>query len=162
MDVMIDTKAIMQGRDFDIEEKDMLTVKAPGGARNEITLAAGTKVMFIRVGAVYSQYARSSYNREESTLSTIEQNLRSSPAYIGMVNSRRFKWTTTIEVPKGGQYEDADTMVKKVEKQSTTSSCIAINYDVFRQIYDIDLQRTEPTEDEMAESEDSNKQNLNI
>ena len=163
MDVMIDTKAIMQGRDFDIEEKDMLTIKAPGGARNEITLAAGTKVMFIRVGAVYSQYARSSYNREESTLSTIEQNLRSSPAYIGMVNSRRFKWTTTIEVSKGGQYEDADTMIKKVEKQSTTSSCIAINYDVFRQIYDIDLQRSEEESaaDEM-QKEDSNKQILNI
>ena len=81
-----------------------------------------------------------------------------------MVNSRRFKWTTTIEVPKGGQYEDADTMVKKVEKQSTTSSCIAINYDVFRQIYDIDLQRSEeePTATEQEATEDGNKQTLNI
>lgn len=164
MDVMIDTKAILEGRDFAIEEKEMITIKAPGGARQEVSLAAGTRVMFIRVGAVYSQYARSSYNREESTLSTIEQNLRSSPAYLGMVNSRRFKWSTTVEVPRGGDdgTEGSDLMVKKVETQTTSSSCIALNYDTFRQIYDIDLERSDKSEENTECEIDGDKQTLNI
>ena len=155
MDVMIDTKAILEGRDYDIVEQSKVTVKTPGGERSEVQLEPGTKVLFLRLGAVYTQYARSSFNKEESTQSTIEQNLRSNPSYIGLVNSRRFKWNVTVEVPRGG-IQDAElpddpsgsvtvthdtTMIKKVEQQTANSSCIAINYDTFRQIYDIDLQR---------------------
>ena len=32
-------------------------------------------------------------------------------------------------------------MVRKVEKKCTNSSCIAINYEIFRELYSIDLQR---------------------
>nr|DAV70585.1 MAG TPA: DNA directed DNA polymerase [Caudoviricetes sp.] len=166
MDVMIDTKAIIEGRDYDIVEQAKVTIKSPGGERSEVQLPAGTKVLYLRMGAIYTQYARSSYNKEESTQSTIEQNLRSNPAYIGLVNSRRFKWYTTIEVPRGGLEEDTsgtgvqvdNTMVKKVERQEAISSCIAINYDMFRQIYDIDLQR-KPEESEDSKHE-SNKEDL--
>ena len=166
MDVMIDTKAIIEGRDYDIVEQSKVTVKSPGGERSEVQLPAGTKVLYLRMGAIYTQYARSSYNKEESTQSTIEQNLRSNPAYIGLVNSRRFKWYTTIEVPRGGVEENTsgtgtqidNTMVKKVERQEAISSCIAINYDMFRQIYDIDLQRKPEGEDEPKQ--ESNKEDL--
>lgn len=168
MDVMIDTKAIIEGRDYDIVEQSKVTVKSPGGERSEVQLPAGTKVLYLRMGAIYTQYARSSYNKEESTQSTIEQNLRSNPAYIGLVNSRRFKWYTTIEVPRGGLEEDAsgtgvqvdNTMVKKVERQEAISSCIAINYDMFRQIYDIDLQRTPSETEEKNNKHDSDKEEL--
>ena len=49
-------------------------------------------------------------------------------------------------------------MVKKVERQEAISSCIAINYDMFRQIYDIDLQRKPEGEDELKQ--ESNKEDL--
>lgn len=153
MDVMIDTQAVLEGRDFQISTPGKLTIKAPGGERQELPLSADTKVLFLRLSNIYTQYARSSYNSESSTQSTIEQNLRSNPAYLGIINSKRFTWYATVEVPRGGIEDNSitdipgtaspdNTMVKKREKQGTNSSCIALNYDIFRQLYDIDLQRT--------------------
>ena len=71
-----------------------------------------------------------------------------------MIHARRFNWYDVVEVPRGGFVADENlpfqpeegvkidnTMVRKMEKQTTNSSCIALNYDIFRELYDIDLQR---------------------
>ena len=102
MDVMIDTKAIKEGRDFAIDTPDKITIKLPGGERKELPISAGTRVLFLRVSTIYTQYARSSYNQEDSTQSTIEQNLRSHPSYLGFVHAKRFNWYDVVEVPRGG------------------------------------------------------------
>ena len=166
MDVMIDTKAIQENRDFNIDTPDKITIKMPGGEKKEVAFPAGTKILFLRLSAIYTQFARSSYNNEDSTQSTIEQNLRSHPSYIGCVHARRFNWYEVVEVPRGG-FEDSNahdgaanidnTMVRKVEKRFTNSSCIALNYDVFRELYDIDLQRSS---DESLDSSEGSKQPL--
>lgn len=152
MDVMIDSKAVREGRDFHIATPDLLTIKMPDGEKKELPITAGTKVLFLRVSNIYSQFAKSSYNREDSTQSTIDQNLRSHPSYLGVIHARRFNWYDVVEVPRGG-FEEApptengvtagidNTMVRKMEKRNVTSSCIALNYDIFRELYDIDLQR---------------------
>lgn len=152
MDVMIDTKAIKEGKDFAIDTPERITIKLPGGEKRELPIPLGTRVLFLRVSTIYTQYARSSYNQEESTQSTIEQNLRSHPSYLGFIHARRFNWYEVVEVPRGGFEDDIpnetgiqvkvnNDMVRKVEKKSTNSSCIAINYEIFRELYDIDLQR---------------------
>lgn len=153
MDVMIDTKAIKEGRDFAIDTPERITIKLPGGEKKEMPIPTGNRVLFLRVSTIYTQYARSSYNQEESTQSTIEQNLRSHPSYIGSVHARRFNWYEVVEVPRGGFEEDMpnetgidvklnNDMVRKVEKRFTNSSCIAINYEIFQELYGIDLQRS--------------------
>lgn len=153
MDVMIDTKAIIEGRDFAIDTPERITIKMPGGEKKEAPIPLGNRVLFIRVSSIYTQFARSSYNKEESTQSTIEQNLRSHPSYIGFVHARRFNWHEVAEVPRGGYEADIpnetgvdvkvnNDMVRRVEKRTTNSSCIALNYELFRELYDIDLQRT--------------------
>lgn len=38
MDVMIDTKAIREGRDFSIDTPDKVTIKMPGGDKKEVAL----------------------------------------------------------------------------------------------------------------------------
>ena len=150
MDVMIDTKAIIENRDFTIDTPDKITIKTPGGEKKEIAFPAGTKILFLRLSAQ----------------STIEQNLRSHPSYIGCVHARRFNWHEVVEVPRGG-YEDGNTndtvtvdntMVRKVEKRFTNSSCIALNYEIFQDLYDIDLRRS--GSELLAESADDNKQPL--
>lgn len=163
MDVMIDTQALVEGRDFQISAPGKLTIKAPGGERKELPLSVETRVLFLRLSNIYTLYARSSYNNEASTQSTIEQNLRSNPAYLGIVNSKRFIWYVTVEVPRGGLEDNSitdipgtvspdNTMVKKREKQEANSSCIALNYDIFRQLYDIDLQRAPSVEKTESDS----------
>ena len=166
MDVMIDTKSIMENRDFVIDTPDKITIKMPGGEKKEVAFPAGTKILFLRLSAIYTQFARSSYNNEDSTQSTIEQNLRSHPSYIGCVHARRFNWHEVVEVPRGG-FENSDvnegstvdnTMVRKIEKKFTNSSCIALNYEIFLELYDIDLRRSG---DELSsKSVDNNKQPL--
>lgn len=153
MDVMIDSKAIREGRDFAIDTPDKLTIKLPGGDKREVPIPAGNRVLFLRVSNIYTQFARSSYSQEESTQSTIEQNLRSNPSYIGFIHARRFTWNEVVEVPRGGFEEDIpnetgvdikidNNMVRKVEKQGANSSCIALNYEIFRELYGIDLKRS--------------------
>lgn len=148
MDVMIDSKAIKEGRDFAIDTPDSITIKLPGGEKKPLTFPIGTRILFLRVSTVYTHFARSSYNQEDATQSTIEQNLRSSPAYLGVIHARRFTWYDVTETPRGGFETQAGTsvntdneLVRRVEKMSTISSCIAVDYEIFREIYGIDLQR---------------------
>lgn len=152
MDVMIDSRAIREGRDFVVETPERITIKMPGGEKKEEAFPTGTRILFLRLTYIYTQFARSSYNNEDTTQSTIEQNLRSHPSYIGLIHSRRFNYYDVVEVPRGGFEEEMpdqpgqistdNTMVRKMEKRTNNSSCIALNYDIFRELYDIDLQRT--------------------
>ncbi len=148
IDVMIDTKAIKEGRDFAIDTPERLTIKLSNTERREVPIPAGNRVLFLRVSNLYTQFARSSYNQGDSTQSTIDQNLRSHPSYIGMINARRFSWHEVVEVPRGGFSGDSfsgiavnNEMVRRVEKKEVSTSCIALNYEVFKDMYGIDLQR---------------------
>ena len=116
---MIDTKQVLEGREFLIEQPKKVTGKDSRGDSHTFTFEPGTNVMFLRMSAVFSIFDRSGYNSEDSTLSTLEQNLRSHPAYIGTVPSRRFTWEETIEVPRN---DDQETMVKIRKPKSTSTS----------------------------------------
>ena len=142
---MIDTKQVLEGREFLIEQPKKVTGKDSRGGSHTFTFEPGTNVMFLRMSAVFSIFDRSGCNSEDSTLSTLEQNLRSHPAYIGTVPSRRFTWEETIEVPRN---DDQETMVKIRKPKSTSTSAIIIDYDKFKEHYNIDFRRTyieEPT-----------------
>ena len=153
MDVMIDAKTIKEGRDFSIEIKSNLTIKGSGQEKKEMPLPPDTRVMFLRVSSVYTMFARTSFNKGDSTQSTIEQNIRSHPSYIGVVASKRFKWHEIEEVPNGdfasGHTPEGETLTstdnrvtKRSIEKSTVSSCVALNYDIFRELCDIELQRS--------------------
>jgi DNA primase len=109
--------------------------------------------MFIRLSSVFSIFDRSGYNSEGSTLSTIEQNLRSHPSYIGTVPSRRFTWEESIEIARA---DDQETMVKVMKPKSTSTSAIIINYDKFRELYSIDFRRTFAPEPEPEVKKEEN------
>jgi hypothetical protein len=101
--------------------------------------------MFIRLSAIFSIFDRSGYNSENSTLSTLEQNLRSHSSYIGSVPSRRFSWEETVEVPR---YDDQETMVKVRKTRCTSTSAIIVDYDKFKEMYNIDFRRTALVQEE--------------
>lgn len=163
MDVMINTKTILEGRDFAIDQPQKLTIKLEGNERKEMPIPAGTKVLYLRMPNIYTNYAKSSYNTEDATQSTIEANIRSNPAYFGVINGRRFKWKEVREVPKGdirGNGDVNNEMVRVMEPMTQTTSCLALNYDVFRQYFDIDLERSEPEEVEETVKEGKKQQDL--
>lgn len=134
---MIDTRQIIEGREFLIEQPKKVTGKDSRGDTKTFTFEAGANIMFLRLSAVFSIFDRSGYNNENSTLSTIEQNLRSHSSYVGTVSSRRFIWEETVD--------DADlrdgSMVKLRKQKSTSTSAIIIDYDKFVESYNIDFRR---------------------
>ena len=134
---MIDTRQIIEGREFLIEQPKKVTGKDSRGDAKTFTFEAGSNIMFLRLSAVFSIFDRSGYNNENSTLSTIEQNLRSHASYVGTVSSRRFIWEETVD--------DADlrdgSMVKLRKQKSTSTSAIIIDYDKFVESYNIDFRR---------------------
>lgn len=136
---MIDTKQVIEGREFLIEQPKKVTGKDSRGDQRTFTFEPDTNVMFLRLSAVFSIFDRSGYNSEGSTLSTLEQNLRSHPSYIGTVPSRRFTWEETEDVARA-DYDG--TLVKIRKPKSTSTSAIIIDYDKFRELYNIDFRRT--------------------
>ena len=142
---MIDTKQVLIGRELLIEQPKSVTGKNAHGDKQTFTFPDGTHVLFLRLSSVFSIYDRSGYNSENTTLSTLEQNLRSHPSYIGTVPSRRFTWEETAEVAKEN---DGETMVRVRKMKSTATSAIIIDYDKFMEMYNIDFRRDEqPAED---------------
>lgn len=143
IEVMINTGSIKEGRDYSLSQPGKLTLKAGGNEVKQVALHADKKVLFIRLSNLYALYAKSSYNSESATLSTIEQNLRSNPAYIGVVSSKKFKWMEVKEVPKSATDNNSFSMemIKVMGEKVQITSCIALDYDVFRKYFDIDLER---------------------
>lgn len=137
---MIDTKQVLVGREMLIEQPKSVTGKDSHGDKKTFAFEPGTHVLFLRLSSVYSIYDRSGYNSENTTLSTLEQNLRSHPSYIGTVPSRRFAWEETVEVAKP---DDQETMVRVRKERSTSTSAIIIDYDKFMEMYNIDFRRGE-------------------
>lgn len=148
IEVMINIGSIKEGRDYSISQPGKLTLKSGGNEVKQVALQADTKVLFVRLSNLYALYAKSSYNTENATLSTIEQNLRSNPAYVGIISSKKFKWLESKEVPKSAASDNSFSMemVKVMEERTQTTSCIALNYDVFHKYFDIDLEREEQTD----------------
>jgi len=136
---MVDTKQVLEGREFLIEQPKQVTGTDYRGDKKTFVFEPGTNIMFIRLSAIFSIFDRSGYNSENSTLSTLEQNLRSHSSYIGSVPSRRFSWEETVEVPR---YDDQETMVKVRKTRCTSTSAIIVDYDKFKEMYNIDFRRT--------------------
>ena len=153
MDAMIDQKQLIEGRDFAFGNPESLQIRTGKDETQSIIVPPGTNVLFLRVGKVYTKFANSNYNQDNTTQSTIEQNLRSNPAYLGVVRAWRFTYYETVEQPRSGMtvpegnplaaYMTPDnTMIRRMEKRSEISYCMAFNYDIFLDTYDIDLRRT--------------------
>lgn len=156
MDAMIDQKQLIEGRDYSFGTPASLQIRGSSTETHTVTVLPGTRVLFLRVGKIYTKFANSNFNSDGTTQSTIEQNLRSHPAYIGVVRGWRFTWYEAVETLRGGIQTKQDypfpppeavtidnTMVKRMEKRSDIGYCVAFNYDTFLDTYDIDLRRTD-------------------
>ena len=165
VEVMINNNSIKEGRDYTISQPGKLTLKLSGNEKEVRQLTpASMKVLFLRISNVFTMYNQSSYRDEDTTQSTIEQNLRSNPAYIGVVSSRKFSWNVVSEVPKGDLIngKESSEMVRIVERKEQTTSCLALNYEIFKQYFDIDLERNALDDDSQETGTRANLKEMNV
>lgn len=157
MDVMISQKALRPGEYYDIGTPAKLTLKVGKGQTKEEIIPEGRRILFLRISNIFTLFCSSSYNKENITLSTLEQNLRSHPAFMGAINARRFRWKQVDQIPDPSMQGGINRMVSVVEEKTQMSSCIAIDYEIFREVYDMEFQ-TPPEADEVVKHESDDKE----
>lgn len=161
VNTMIDTKNIIPGRDVAIEQPKNVTYKDLQGNKCNFAVTPGSHILFLRLGNVFSIYNKNGYNDEGTSLSTIEQNLRSHPSYIGLSSSHRFVWEETIEEASA---KDQETMVRVRKTRTTVTSAIIMDYDKLMEDYGIDFRRDEESakekEQDAAGEQETKKGNL--
>lgn len=139
VDTMINNHQVLPGRDFLIEQPGKVTGKNADGQPQTFVFSPGQNVMFLRLQSVFNEFSRLGYNTENTTFSTLDQNLRSHPSYIGTVPSRRFIWEEFEETMN----ESLGKAVRVAKVRSTNTSAVIVDYDAFMNAYSIDFRRNE-------------------
>ena len=148
VDTLIDQGIIKRGRDYKIETPGKLAVK--GG--EDIVLGSDQRVLYMNLSNIHNMYVRS-ISKENKPLSfaTLNLNLKSHPAYLGFVQSTRFRWDESVEQAAnpdeivgidGQTIRKNMTMVRVMQSREKNTSAVALDYDKLRQLVTIDFERT--------------------
>lgn len=150
IDYLIDKGSIKYGRDFKIERPTRLKLK---GGVEKVLQPTETAVLYMNLSNIHKMYASAMSNGDKPlSLTTLEVNLNSSPAYIGQVSNTRFKWMEAKEVPVGGVVPDNDNagqtkpnmaMMRVMETKEKQTSAVVLNYDILSKMMGIDFEREE-------------------
>lgn len=152
IDYLIDKGAIKCGRDFKIERPGRLKLK---GGIEKIMQPADTAVLYMNLSNVHKMYVAAMSNGDKPlSLTTLEVNLNSHPAYIGQVSNTRFKWMEVKEIPVGGTTVNPSTgektnnmtMTRVMDQKEKQTSAVVLNYDVLSKMMGIDFERSERPE----------------
>ena len=139
VDTMINNHQVVPGRDFMIETPAKVTGRNADGQPQTFVFDGNRQVMFFRLQSVFNEFSRLGYNTENATFSTLDQNLRSHPSYIGTVAARRFMWAEVVEEMN----VQLGKTVRVEKARSTNTSAVIIDYDAFKEAYGVDFYRNE-------------------
>jgi hypothetical protein len=130
---------IQPERDYRIEVMRKITVMRHRKETYEMDLPAAPKVLLLRVNVVHQLYA-DIQKHEALTMTNLMMYLRDHPAYIGLVKSARFSWSEYAD-----HFDELEKRVKRIERKSyANSSCVAMNYDLLKELSGVDLEKYEP------------------
>lgn len=158
IDTLIDNKHILEGRDFKIEAPGKLMLKKQGNKTYERVLdPADINIIHLRIDNIYPHYVRYVGPKEALSRASLIAYLQSHESWIGQSKATRFSWKETEEATTGITYQEdlgkavPDITMKRirVEKSKVTSS-IVLNYDILKELLDIDYQR-EVYEDSLSD-----------
>lgn len=148
IDMLIDNKHIIEGRDFKIEAPGSLMLKKQGNATYEKILdPADINIIHIRIDNIYPHYARY-VGKDSLSRASLLAYLQSHESWIGQSKATRFSWKETVETTTGMKRQiDLDTavddltMVKVREDRHKITSSIVLNYDILKELLSVDYQR---------------------
>lgn len=135
---------LVPGRELKIAPARFLTLRTDRVNTEERDLGDERKLLYLRLSLIRPLYA--SVNGSESLeMNNLMMYIKDHPAYIGETKSTRFSWT---------EYKDRDdgfgTVRKTPVAAGTTSSATVLDYEVFKQLSGIDLEKYEdnPADDQ--------------
>lgn len=154
MEYLIDKGSLKINRDYKIEQPG--TVALSGG--EQVRLASpDTKVIYMNLSNVHKYYVTSMHGERPLTMTTLNVNLKSHPAYLGTVKGCRFTWMERKEVPRQAEEVTTDMgvviarqdmeMRVVMEKQSKNTSAVVLDYDELVKFLGVDFEREYQEED---------------
>jgi len=153
---LITDRTIMIGRELKISVVNSVTVKLSGNKTLQKSFDTPTKVLYIDFNEVYSKYKRIIGEKESLSESSLRSYFESNKAYIGLCKSTQFKWKEVIHDAVGGlihaEENDPDTIDGSIGKLNTRAqlnikesskitSAYMFNYEILRDLMDIDYER---------------------
>ncbi len=149
IDTLIDNHHIIEGRDYKIESPGKIMLKKQGNKTYEKILdPADVNIIHLRIDNIYPHYGRYVGAKEQLSRASLMAYLQSHESWIGQSKATRFAWKETIETTTGQRTQvDIDksipdiTMTRvRVDRNKVTSS-VVLNYDILKELLDIDYQR---------------------
>lgn len=150
IDTLIDNHHIIEGRDFKIEAPGRIKLKSQGNNTFEKALdPADMNIIHLRIDNIYPHYLRYVGQKEALSRASLMAYLQSHESWIGASKATRFSWKESVETTTGLRTQvDFDESVPDptmrrimVDKGKVTSS-IVLNYDILKELLDIDYQRS--------------------
>lgn len=153
---LIDNGSVLEGRDFKIEQPGKITLVKRGRETYQRDLQpTDMRLLHISLENVYREYSRTIGYREALTKQSLMAYLQSNEAWIGQCRSTRFQWMESVETTSGLRIQkDFDesvvdpTMRRIMEPRGKTTSSIVLNYDILKDLLDVDFERGEEEKEE--------------
>jgi len=148
IDYLLDKGTVKYGRDYKIVRPGR-NIKLKD-SQEYVLPSTDTSIIYMRLSTLHSIYSSAIGTKEAFTLGTIQQNLRSSPAYIGMVDSTKFHYMEAKEVPASQAYQNDNatpgakpnmTLTRIMVPVERSYSAMVLNYDVLKGLIGINLDR---------------------
>ncbi len=148
IDTLIDNHHIVEGRDYKIEAPGKIMLKKQGNKTFEKVLdPADINIIHMRIDNIYPHYVRY-VGKEALSRASLIAYLVSHESWIGQSKATRFTWKETIETTTGMRTQvdinesvPDPTMIRVRKEQSKVTSSIVLNYDILKELLDIDYQR---------------------
>lgn len=145
IDYLIDKGSLKYGRDIKIEQPGRVTLK---GGQEVIMKPSDSKVLYMNISNVHKMYLMAMTGEKPLTLTTLEVNLKSHPAFIGTVGNTRFRWQEVREVPRTEVASSGDDpaifnneLKRIVENREKQTSAVVLNYDILQKFMGVDFER---------------------
>jgi hypothetical protein len=133
---------VVAGREFKISEctTNILTFTS-NKKEKTAEVGVGCKILYIPLEAAYRAYAKDVSGKDALSKQTLTNYFRSHSAYIGSIDSTRFKW------------EALDADKRTMVEHRTTTSAYMFKYDILcEQLNGIDFERSVSAEDKPADT----------
>lgn len=147
VEVLIDRRQLIVGRDFRIVQPGRGQTLARKKQPPYTVPTEKTEILYLRIESIHSAYMAEMQHRSGRehplTKQTLFTNLRSDPTFIGETSGFKFRWeeevTTVSPNRQEGDTPFSTRIMKSFEK---VTSAVILNYTLFREHYEKDLERT--------------------
>lgn len=113
-----------------------------------------TKVLYINMDTTYPLYQQTT--KDALTKASLESYFKSNKAFVGLTKSTQFKWYEDgVEMEErynsAGDYTGEKTPRKQLRMQTNNTSAYMFDYDMLKDLMDVDFEREEEPEEVLTE-----------